>query len=116
MQEDSKEKVALLFGTQTGTAERFAKDLRKELQQRYGSDTRYDVIDIEEYDHETRLEKEKVVFLILATYGDGEPTDNAAELYSWTLKAAGEEQGDLLKASTASAPLRIYGRHKQLQS
>lgn len=88
LQDDSREKVTFLFGTQTGTAERFAKELRSELQQRFGDGTRYNVIDIEDYSHEDLLADEKLVFFMLATYGDGEPTDNAANFFSWVTDAA----------------------------
>jgi len=80
----------VLFGTQTGTAERFSKQIKAELTQRYGEDTAYDVVDVEEYEHEEKLVKEKLVFLMLATYGDGEPTDNAANFFTWVTKAAAE--------------------------
>lgn len=50
----------------------------------------YNVVDIEEYIHEDKFPKEKLVFLMLATYGDGEPTDNAANFYSWITRAANE--------------------------
>lgn len=91
VQKEPNRRVSLLFGTQTGTAERFSKQLKTELAQRYGDvDTAYDVYDIEEYKHEEKLPKEQLVFLLLATYGDGEPTDNAAAFYSWATKAASE--------------------------
>lgn len=45
------------------------------------------------------LDPRRLVIFLLATYGDGEPTDNAAELYNWTIKASGEDQ-ELLKASS----------------
>lgn len=94
MQDEGKEKVTLLFGTQTGTAERFAKQLRTELQQRFGEQMLYNVIDIEEYAHEEKLQDEKLVFLVLATYGDGEPTDNAANFFNWVTEAAREAKED----------------------
>lgn len=79
----NKPSARILYGTQTGTAERFAKQLGNELRRRYGDSTLVEVIDIENYKAETRLSKEKLVLFLMATYGDGEPTDNAADFYSW---------------------------------
>lgn len=89
--------VHIVFGTQTGTAERFSKQLRSELQSRYGDSTTFEMQDIEDYKAEDRLEGEKLILLLMATYGDGEPTDNAADFYNWLQKAAKaveEESGD----------------------
>ena len=92
-----KRRSVLLYGTQTGTAERFAKQLKGELQIRY-DDTAFEVMDTEEYKAEQQLPQESLVFLLLATYGDGEPTDNAAEFYNWLIKASQDgEQACLLK-------------------
>lgn len=102
MQKEVKGNCSILFGTQTGTAERFGKQLKADLLQRYGDNTAYSVIDIEEYVHEDRLPKEKLVFLLLATYGDGEPTDNAANFYTWIIQKASETgpgDGKALEAS-----------------
>ena len=90
LQKEVKGHCSILFGTQTGTAERFSKQLKGDLLQRYGDDTAYNVIDIEEYVHEDKLAREKLVFLMLATYGDGEPTDNAANFYAWVTRSANE--------------------------
>ena len=91
----TKQRYLLLYGTQTGTAERFSKQLKAELQVRYGNDCAFDVMDAEDYKTEERLAGERLVFLLLATYGDGEPTDDAADLYNWVVKAAQEvERGD----------------------
>ena len=88
-EEDVRPRVLILFGTQTGTAERFSKQLKSELAVRYGDGNRYEVLDMEEYKPEN-LHKEKVVFFMMATYGDGEPTDNAADFYNWLTKTASE--------------------------
>lgn len=79
----SRPSVRILYGTQTGTAERFSKQLGNELRRKYGDSTVVEVVDIENYKAETRLPKEKLVLFLMATYGDGEPTDNAADFYSW---------------------------------
>ena len=102
--QEHKEKVTLLFGTQTGTAERFAKQLKTELQQKYGDDTLYNVLDIEDYKHEDKLQDEKLVILMLATYGDGEPTDNAANFFNWLQESAGEAKEDESKKILTVSP------------
>lgn len=78
-----KPTVRILYGTQTGTAERFSKQLGNELRRKYGDGVVVEVVDIENYKAEVRLPKEKLVLYLMATYGDGEPTDNAADFYSW---------------------------------
>lgn len=77
-----------LATAQTGTAERFAKQLGKELTKKYGDSTCVSIVDVENYVAADLLHKEKMVVLCMATYGDGEPTDNAAEFYKWLLKGA----------------------------
>lgn len=96
---DTRPRCTLLYGTQTGTAERFAKDLRMQLTQRYGDSMVFDTADLEDYDASQRLPSEKLVFFLVATYGDGEPTDNAATFYDWLIGAASEA------ASEGLAPL-----------
>ncbi|KAI8472971.1 MAG: NADPH-cytochrome P450 reductase [Monoraphidium minutum] len=81
--DDSVPSIRVLYGTQTGTAERFSKSLAAELRRKYGETTAIEVIDIENYKAERRLPKERLVLFLMATYGDGEPTDNAADFYSW---------------------------------
>lgn len=90
----SKPVVRVLYGTQTGTAERFSKQLGNELRRKYGENTAVLVQDLENYPKE-RLPKEQLVMFLMATYGDGEPTDNAADFYSWiTSEAEAVENGE----------------------
>lgn len=71
----------IFFGSQTGTAEGFAGRLAKEGKSRFGLETM--VANLEDYDLKDldALPEDTVAFFILATYGEGEPTDNAAEFY-----------------------------------
>ena len=83
----NKPRVRLLYGTQTGTAERFCKHLCKELKGKYGESTLFEVLDMENY-APSRLQREKLLVLCAATYGDGEPTDNATEFLAWLVQEA----------------------------
>lgn len=87
--QDNKE-VLVLFGSQTGTAEMFAKTLTREGA-KLGVPIK--ICDVESYDT-TNLEYERLVILICATYGEGEPTDTMKDFHDWMLdecRSIGEE-------------------------
>ncbi|EMD86173.1 hypothetical protein COCC4DRAFT_166224 [Bipolaris maydis ATCC 48331] len=81
---DETDKNCIVFyGSQTGTAEDYASRIAKEGHSRFGLKTM--VADLEEYDYENldTFPEDKLAVFVLATYGEGEPTDNAVEFYEF---------------------------------
>lgn len=73
--------VTILWGSQTGNSEGLAKKLVKRLKK---GNFEPKIVDMGAYDR-SALASEKNVLIITSTYGDGEPPDNAADLYNWIL-------------------------------
>jgi NADPH-ferrihemoprotein reductase len=75
-----KKRLVIFYGSQTGTAEEYAIRLAKEAKAKFGLSSL--VCDPEEYDFENldQLPEDCAAFFVMATYGEGEPTDNAVQL------------------------------------
>ncbi|PBP25632.1 cytochrome P450 oxidoreductase [Diplocarpon rosae] len=98
--EESNKNCVVFYGSQTGTAEDYASRLAKEGKSRFGLETM--VADLEDYDYENldTLPEDKIVMFVLATYGEGEPTDNAVDFYEFI---TGE---DVAFSNAADPPLQ----------
>lgn len=86
--------MIVFYGSQTGTAEEFASRLAKDAP-RYQFKAM--VADPEEFDMEdlanlNQIDNHLAVF-VMATYGEGDPTDNALEFYEWLNNSANELDG-----------------------
>src|SRR5436190_12550419 len=92
--EETGKNCVIFYGSQTGTAEDYAARLAKEGHQRFGLKTM--VADLEDYDYENldKFPEGKVAFFIMATYGEGEPTDNAVDFYQFIMDDDVSFEGD----------------------
>lgn len=81
--EETGKNCVIFYGSQTGTAEDYASRLAKEGSQRFGLKTM--VADMEDFDYDNfdKFPEDKIAFFVMATYGEGEPTDNAVEFYQF---------------------------------
>jgi NADPH-ferrihemoprotein reductase len=71
--------INIYFGSQTGTASNFAKILGDEAEKQ-GFEPK--IIDLIDFQPETFKTVELAAFL-MATHGEGEPTDNAKKFVEW---------------------------------
>ncbi|KAI9754157.1 MAG: Translation initiation factor 3 subunit b [Chaenotheca gracillima] len=81
--DESGKNCVVFYGSQTGTAEDYASRLAKEGSSRFGLKAM--VADLEDYEYENldNFPADKVAMFVLATYGEGEPTDNAVPFYEF---------------------------------
>lgn len=96
--EQQGKNCVVFYGSQTGTAEDYASRLAKEGSSRFGLKTM--TADLEEYDFDTfdTFPEDSVAFFVLATYGEGEPTDNAVEFFEFL----NDESASFSKGGSAS--------------
>ena len=76
--------VPIYYGSQTGTAEKFAQTLDEEAHT-LGINSR--VVDLDKFDAE-EFAKHKFAIFVLATHYTGEPTDNSKAFYKWIKQSA----------------------------
>lgn len=91
----SGERCIIFYGSQSGTAETYAKRLANEGRSRYSLEI--SAADLEDYDFDDlcELPSDTALIFILATYGDGEPTDNAVKFYNFITRASSPFQDGL---------------------
>lgn len=79
----NKKNAVVFFGSQTGTAEDYANKFGRDLHAKFGLSVL--IADLADYDYDTLqdLNPEALLFFMIATYGEGEPTDNAVEFFNW---------------------------------
>ena len=87
------QEIDIYFGSQTGNAEKFSHILEEE-----GQDLGVicKVIDMEDFDQEELSQSELSLFVV-ATHGEGDPTDNALRMHSWIKKTAKNKENTPLK-------------------
>lgn len=82
-------RVKIFYGSQTGTAKSFAKDLSEEVKT-LGIPA--EVIDMKDYDPDDQLADEctnkSVCVFLVASYTDGQPTENAEWFCKWLEEAS----------------------------
>lgn len=100
--DETGKNCVVFYGSQTGTAEDYASRLAKEGSSRFGLKTM--TADLEEYDFDNldTIPEDRVIMFVLATYGEGEPTDNAVEFYDFI---SGEDVAFSQGASAEEKPL-----------
>ncbi|XP_061073335.1 NADPH--cytochrome P450 reductase-like isoform X1 [Conger conger] len=86
--------IVVFYGSQTGTAEEFSNRLAKDAQ-RYGMKGM--AADPEEY-HMSELSRlteidNSIAIFCMATYGEGDPTDNAQDFHEWLQEGDADLEG-----------------------
>ena len=102
-----KVRLSVFYGTQTGTSERYAREVVAHARARYGAAVAARAVDLETVDSmhaEDALVAETGCCVFLqSTYGDGEPTDTSSGFVYWARDCASDgRMPDLLENVTFS--------------
>jgi len=73
----------IYFGSQTGNAKRFAKELLKDAREKYEFEAT--LAGLERFDTNILLHQ-KLALFVVSTHGEGGPTENAQLFYKWLIK------------------------------
>ncbi|OQR90495.1 NADPH-cytochrome P450 reductase [Achlya hypogyna] len=95
-------KVTVLFGSQTGTAESFARTLADTGNE--AGHFEVEAVDLEDFDSATLPSLPYVIFVV-ATYGEGDPTDNAVNF----MKYLRNDDGTLSKNAFENVNFTVFG-------
>ncbi|KAI9345671.1 FAD binding domain-containing protein [Obelidium mucronatum] len=96
----TEHKLLLFYGSQTGTAEDLATRTANEVYANFGIESAvcdledFEMGDLLTYSANQDADSKVVIGFFLATYGEGEPTDNAADFYEWFLDGRGKGDDD----------------------
>ncbi|KAJ9609380.1 hypothetical protein H2200_005707 [Cladophialophora chaetospira] len=83
---ESDKRAVIFWGSQSGTAERFANHLAKEIQSRFGIGALSADLSDYECDSIADLTDKQLALFVLSTYGEGDPSDNANSFWEWINK------------------------------
>ncbi|OAD72461.1 hypothetical protein PHYBLDRAFT_134296 [Phycomyces blakesleeanus NRRL 1555(-)] len=98
--------VIIFYGSQTGTAEDYAARLAKESSQKYNVSCMTADLELYDLSYLDTLPKECLAIFVLATYGEGEPTDNAVEFWDMLNDESVEfSQSESQSESDSGSPL-----------
>ncbi|KAJ5086542.1 hypothetical protein NUU61_007849 [Penicillium alfredii] len=97
--EETGKNIVVFWGSQSGTAEGFAHRLAREISVRWGQESM--MADLSDYDPVTisEIPQSKLAIFIVSTYGEGDPSDNTAEFWTWITKASGVSLSNLRYAA-----------------
>lgn len=94
-------KMNIYFGSQTGTAKEFAGLLSTSCR-KIGFEAK--VIDLADFQPEQLATSRLAIFLV-ATYGEGDPTDNALRFYDWLCN----KEGSIPETYLSSVSFAVFG-------
>ncbi|ODV64086.1 NADPH--hemoprotein reductase [Ascoidea rubescens DSM 1968] len=109
----SNHKAVVIYGSQTGTAEDYASKFAKEFQSKFKISTL--LVDIEDYElnNLNEIPRDVLIFFFMATYGEGEFTDSAAEfgeyLESELSETFDDDDGDESEKLLSNLNYSVFG-------
>ncbi|KNC48315.1 NADPH cytochrome P450 reductase [Thecamonas trahens ATCC 50062] len=108
---DAGANLILIYGTQTGTSEDFAQRLAAESRRHACVPLVLDVDSIE-FESLASLGAEAVACFVVATYGEGEPTDSAVEFHEWLTEEADEDALEGLQFTVFALGNKTYEHYQ----